>query len=142
MKHRTYGVLFGALLWTVLAPAQAFNLSTHSENPQIPDTEMRSTVLQAGAGSGIPDNANIKVYVYSHIIPTPKNDGQFVYFHRIELRKAFSEGKPYPYRGWLPIESVERYGLGDPDQSRAEFQQAVHDFFAKVNGIDPNVPVP
>jgi hypothetical protein len=142
MKHRMYGVLFGALLWAVLLPAQAFNLVVHSENPQIPDTELRSTVLAAGAGSNIPDDANVKVYVFSKIIPTPTNDGQYVYFHRIELRRAFASVKPYPYRGWLPIESVERYGLWGPDQSRTQFQQAVHDFFAKVSAVDPNQPVP
>jgi hypothetical protein len=142
MKHRVYGVLFGALLWAVFGQAQAFNLVTHSENPQIPDTELRSTVLQAGAGSNIPNDPNIKVYVFSKVIQVPTNDGQLVYFHRIELRKAFSGSKPYPYRGWLPIESVERYGLWGPDQSRAEFQKAVQEFFAKVNALDPNQPVP
>jgi len=142
MKHRMYGVLFGALLWAVLSPAQAFNLVTHSENPQIPDAELRSTVLQAGAGSSIPDSPDIKVYVFSKVIPTPTNDGQYVYFHRIELRKALSGGKPYPYRGWLPIESVEHYGLWTPEKSHAELQKAAQEFFAKVNGIDPNQPVP
>jgi hypothetical protein len=137
-----HAVLFGALLWAVLAPAQAFNLVAHSENPQIPEADLRSTVLQAGSGSGIPDSADIKVYVFSKIIPTPTNDGQYVYFHRIELRKAFSGVKPYPYRGWLPIESVERYGLWTPEKSRAQLQQAAQEFFAKVNALDPNQPVP
>lgn len=135
-------LLCGALLMVVLGPVQAFNLMVHSENPKLSDDELRSTVLAAGAGTKIPDDPNVKVYVLSKLTSVKSNDGQYVYIHRIELRRAFAAVKPYPYRGWLPIESVERYGLWDADQSRAEFQKAVKDFFEKVNALDPSQPVP
>jgi hypothetical protein len=88
-------------------------------------------------GSKIPNDPNIKVYVYSAARPS-KIEGQTIYFHRIQLTKAFAAGAPYPINAWLPIKSVERYGIEDAATVRARLDEALREFFTQVNALDPN----
>jgi hypothetical protein len=127
------------LSWGAAASAQAFNIMTHSEDPLLSDEVLRSAVLQTAAsvGNNIPDNPNVKVYVSSKARPTKLADGTYVYLHRIELRRAFNAGPPYPYAGWLPVESREEYGVGGPEEVRAKLDQALRDFFTQLKQDDP-----
>lgn len=119
--------------------AQAFELKTRSENPAIGEDVLRAAANQISAevGSKIPSDPNIKVYVYSAARPS-KIEGQTIYFHRIQLTKAFAAGAPYPTSAWLPIKSVERYGIEDAATVRAKLDEALRDFFTQVNALDPN----
>jgi hypothetical protein len=119
--------------------AQAFTIKTQSENPLLTDDVLRSATQQAAAavGNNIPDDPNVKVYVASKARPTKQADGSYVYLHRIELRRAFNAGPPYAYAGWLPIESHERYGVGTPDQVRADLDQMLREFFTTMKTVDP-----
>ncbi len=122
--------------------AQAFNIKATSENPMMSVDALRSATVQAAAGVAIPDDPNIKVTVFSRAVPSKIGQNQLIYLHRIELRRAFNGSTPpYPFAGWLPIETVERYGVGDDKEVRDELDHVLHDFFVKVKAIDPNVGI-
>lgn len=126
------------LLLGFAAAAQAFEIKAKSDNPQFSEDALRGAVQQAATsiGSRIPDDPNIKVYIYSRRLQA--KDGQFLYLHRIQLRKAFAGKAPYAYRGWLPIESIERYGIDNPEGSRAALDELLREFFTKFKSVDPN----
>lgn len=129
------------LVWAVAATAQAFNVSATSENPLVPDAALRSATLQAATdiGNRIPDDPNVKVTVFSRAVPTKTDPGRYVYLHRVELRRAFNAGPPYPYAGWLPIETVERYGVGSEAEVRAKLDESLRTFFTELKPVDPSV---
>lgn len=133
---------FAVLAFGAASAAQAFNISARSENPMMSVDALRSATVQAAAGVAIPDDPNIKVTVFSRAIPSKIGQNQLIYLHRIELRRAFNgPTPPYPFAGWLPIETVERYGVGDDKEVRDELDHVLRDFFAKVKAIDPNVGI-
>lgn len=120
------------------APAQAFEIKTRSDNPAISEDVLRAAVNEVSAeiGHRIPEDPNIKVYVYTRALPS-KIDGQTLYFHRVQLTKAFSGAAPYPTRAWLPIKSVERFGVDDAATVRLKLDEALREFFTQLKSIDP-----
>ena len=141
---RGYKLAFVVLAWTAAGAAQAFNISAKSENPMIAQDGLRSATLQMASqvGSSIPDNADVKVTVFTRAMPSKIGTGQYIYLHRIELRRAFNAATPpYPFAGWLPIQTVERYGVGDDKEVRDELDHVLRDFFTEVKAIDPKVGI-
>jgi hypothetical protein len=133
---------FAVLALGAAGAAQAFNIKATSENPMMSVDALRSATVQAAAGVAIPDDPNVKVTVFSRAVPSKIGQNQLIYLHRIELRRAFNgPTPPYPFAGWLPIETVERYGVGDDKEVRDELDHVLHDFFTKVKAIDPNVGI-
>lgn len=127
------------VLMTALAlPASAFELKVKSENPQLSEAAIRSAVgaVAGEIGQNIPDDTNIKVYVYSKALDS-KITGQMIYFHRVQLTKAVSGGEPYPVSAWLPVKTVERFGVDGPEQIRAQLDAALRDFFTQMKSISP-----
>ena len=132
--------LFVVLLCALSASAQAFNLVVKSENPQIAEDALRSAALQIAGqvGNQIPDDANVKVWVYSRAVPSKDQPSRLVYLHKIELRRAFATDKaPYPYRGFLALRTTERYGADEPAVMRAQLDEALKEFFTRMKGVDP-----
>jgi hypothetical protein len=127
--------------WAVATAAQAFEVSAITQNPLVTEDALRSATLQAAAeiGNRIPDDPKVKVTVFSRAVPVKQDPTHYVYLHRIELRRAFNAGPPYPYAGWLPIETVERYGIGSEAEVRSQLDQALHGFFTELKPVDPNV---
>ncbi len=120
------------LAWAAAGAAQAFTISARSESPLVTQDALRNATQQVAAeiGNRIPDSPDIKVTVFTRAVATKQGPGRYVYLHRIELRRAFNAGPPYPYAGWLPIETKEQYGIG----SEAEVARAALDagFLARV----------
>lgn len=128
-----------ALLMAALAlPASAFELKVRSENPQLSEAAIRSAVgaVAGEVGQRIPDDSNIKVYVYTSARDS-KIVGQTIYFHRVQLTKAVSGGQPYPVSAWLPVKTLERYGVDTPEQVRAQLDATLRDFFTQMQSITP-----
>lgn len=128
------------LLMAALAlPASAFELKVRSENPQVDEAAVRAAVASVSAqiGHSIPQDPNIKVFVYTRALES-KIKGQLIYFHRVQLTKAVSGGKPYPVSAWLPVKTVERYGVDDPEQIRAQLDLALREFFTQMQSISPD----
>ena len=136
MKSRVLLCLLAALL---SMSAQAFEIKTRSENPAISEDALRAAVNQISAevGQRIPETPDIKVYVYTRALPS-KIEGQTIYFHRVQLTKAFTGAAPYPTRAWLPIKSVERYGVDDAATVRAKLDDALREFFRALKSVDPD----
>ena len=127
------------LAWAVAGAAQAFTIKTESENPLLTADALTAATQQMATtvGNNIPDSPDVKVYVYSKVSASKQGDGRYIFLHRIELRRAFNAGPPYPYAGWLPIESRERYGVGSADEVRAKLDEALRDFFTHMKQVDP-----
>jgi hypothetical protein len=129
------------LAWAVAAAAQAFTISATSENPLVTEEALRNATQQVAGeiGNRIPDDPKVKVTVFTRAVPTKQDPSRYVYLHRIELRRAFNAGPPYPYAGWLPIETVERYGIGTEAEVRAKLDESLRSFFTELKPVDPNV---
>ena len=141
---REYKLAFAVLALGVAGAAQAFNIKATSENPMEPVDALRAATEQAAAavGAAIPDNPNIKVTVFTRAQPSKIGQNQYIYLHRIELRRAFNgPTPPYPFAGWLPIQTTEHYGVGDEKEVRDELDQVLHKFFTEVKAIDPKVGI-
>ena len=136
-----YKLGLAVLGWAIAAAAQAFTISAKSENPLITDDALRSATQQMAAevGNRIPDNPDVKVTVYTRAVAAKQGQGRYVYLHRIELRRAFNAGPPYPYAGWLPIQTREFYGIGTEAEMRAKLDQYLRIFFTDLKPVDPNV---
>jgi hypothetical protein len=128
-----------SMVLAVAGAAHAFNITAKSENPALGEPALRAAAQQAAANSGarIPDDPNVKVWVYSHAHPSKIGQNQLIYLHRIQLRRAFNAGAPYPYAGWLPVITVERYGVGDDKEVREELDHVLGEFFTKMKTVDP-----
>lgn len=126
------------LVWA--GAAQAFTLVAKSESPLIDEASLRAQTqkLAAEIGQRIPDDPKVKVDVYTRAQATPGTPQHYIYLHRVELRRAFNaQTPPYPYAGYLPIETVERYGVGDAQEARAALDQALRTFFTRLKNVDP-----
>lgn len=141
MRGIKLAVLFLAVAFA--SAAQAFTISARSENSLVPESALRAATQQAAAavGNRIPDDPNVKVTVFTRAEPSKAVAGGYLYLHRIELRRAFNAGAPYPFAGWLPIHTVERYGDGSDKQTRDALDQALRDFFSDLKNIDPAVGI-
>ncbi len=140
MKRR-YKLALVVLACAAAGAAQAFTISAKSENPLVTEDALRNATQQVAAeiGNRIPDSPDIKVTVFTRAVPTKQGQGRYVYLHRIELRRAFNAGPPYPYAGWLPIDSKEQYGVGSEAEVRAALDQSLRAFFTELKPVDPNV---
>jgi hypothetical protein len=133
-----------AALFAWVGAAQAFALTAKSESPLIDEASLRARTqaLAAEIGARIPDDPKVKVYVYTRAQATPGAPQHYIYLHRVELRRAFNaQTPPYPYAGFLPIETVERYGVGDAQQARAALDQALRTFLERLKNVDPSKPL-
>ncbi|MBV8063562.1 MAG: hypothetical protein JOY51_08200 [Nevskia sp.] len=141
---RGYKAALVVLTWAAAGAAQAFNIKATSENPMESVDALRAATLQAASAVGvaIPDNPNIKVTVFTRAQSSKIGQGQYIYLHRIELRRAFNgPTPPYPFAGWLPIQTTEQYGVGDEKQVSADLDAVLKKFFTEVKAIDPNVGI-
>jgi len=132
------------LAWAAAGAAQAFNIKATSENPMESVDALRASTQQAAAavGAAIPDDPNIKITVFTRAQPSKIGQNQYIYLHRIELRRAFNgPTPPYPFAGWLPIQTTEHYGVGDEKEVRDELDKVLHTFFTEVKAIDPKVGI-
>ncbi len=129
---------FGLIVAALSGSAAAFEIKTRSENPAISEDVLRAAVNQISAevGHRIPEDPNIKVYVYTRALPS-KIEGQTIYFHRVQLTKAFAGPAPYPTRAWLPIKSTERFGVDDAATVRAKLDETLREFFTQLKTVDP-----
>jgi hypothetical protein len=103
------GIAVAALCWAAAGSAHAFVIATKTESPLFTDDQLRSATLAAAAS-----------------------------VHRVELRRAFNAGvSPYPYAGWIPIDSYEFYGIGSPEEARAKLDETLRTYFTKLKAVDP-----
>ncbi len=134
-------LLLAFLLCGIVGSAQAFEVKVKSDSPVVSEEDLRSAVNAAAVsiGNNIPNDPKVKVTIYSKAIPSNSEAGRFTFLHRIELRRVFTAGAPYPYRGWLPEPdaTVERYGVADPAEIKAKLDEVVHEFFTKLKPVDP-----
>ena len=139
---RGYKFVLAFLACTAAGAAQAFNIVANSENPLVDQAALTAATQKAAADSGarIPDDPNVKVTVFTRAAHIPgRDDNAYLYLHRIELRRAFNgPNPPYPYAGWLPIETVERYGYGKDGEVKGTLDKVLHDFFTRLQPVDPN----
>lgn len=119
-------------------PAHAFEVKTRSDNAGLSDQALRAAVNQIAAevGNRIPETPDIKVSVYSRAMPS-KIEGQTIYLHRVQLTKAFSGPAPYATRAWLPIKTVENFGVDDAAAMRAKLDDTLRQFFRELKDVDP-----
>ena len=129
-------------LATLLLPlsASAFEIRARSDNAMLDEPAITAMVQAIGSeiGNTIPQDPNIKVSVYTRAVVS-KIEGQMIYFHRVQLTKAFAGREPYPTAAWLPIKSVERYGVDGPGTLKASLEATLRDFFQQMKSVDPKV---
>lgn len=130
------------LLAHVLLPlsASAFEIKVRSDNPvlDVPTVTAMVQTISTEIGNTIPQNPNIKVSVYTRAVVS-KIEGNMIYFHRVQLTKAFAGKEPYPTAAWLPIKTVERYGVDAADTLKGSLEDALRDFFRQMKAVDPKV---
>jgi len=141
VMKRWQGIAVTALCWAAAGSAHAFVIATKTESPLFTDDQLRSATLAAAAsvGSNVPDDPNVKIFVSSKGRLVKQGvAGNYVYIHRVELRRAFNAGvAPYPYAGWIPIDSYEFYGIGSPEEARAKLDETLRTYFTKLKATDP-----
>jgi len=130
------------LLLAALLPlsASAFEIKARSESTLLDEPTMTAMVKSVAAkvGHTIPDDPNIKVSVYSRAVVST-TEGKMIYFHRVQLTKAFVGKEPYPTAAWLPVKTNERYGIDSPNTLKGSFEETLRDFFTQMKTIDPKV---
>jgi len=133
-----FAVFAAAALFACL-PAGAFDIQTRTDNVLFTDEAMKARTLAIAAeiGTKIPDDPRIRVSVYSRALES-QVEGSMIYLHRIQLTKAFTSSPPYPFAGYLPLRSVERYGIDGEDGMREKFDEALRVFFKQMLALDPN----
>jgi hypothetical protein len=131
--------VLAAITFLVATPARAFEIRARSDNPLISADAMKARALEIAAeiGTRIPDDPRIRVSVYSRSHDS-RIAGSQIYLHRIQLTKAFTSTAPYPYAGYLPLRSVERYGVDAEAGVREQFDEALRAFFRQMLAQDPN----
>lgn len=125
-----------ALLAT--SQASAFNITARTDNVLMTDEAMKARALEIAAeiGSTIPDDPRIRVSIYSRALES-QFEGSLIYLHRVQLTKSFSSTPPYPFAGYLPLRSVERYGVDNEDGMREKFDEALRVFFKQMLTVNP-----
>ena len=130
------------LLASLLLPlsASAFEIRARSDSPvlDVPTITAMVQAISTEVGHTIPQDPNIKVSVYTRAVVS-KIEGNMIYFHRVQLTKAFAGKEPYPTAAWLPIKTVERYGVDAPNTVKASLENALRDFFQQMKSVDPKV---
>ncbi|WP_293372728.1 hypothetical protein [Nevskia sp.] len=120
--------------------ASAFEIKARSNSAVLDEatiTEMVKAVA-AEVGHTIPQDPNIKVSVYTRAVVS-EIEGKMIYFHRVQLTKAFVGQAPYPTAAWLPVKTNERYGIDAPETLKASFETTLRDFFQQMKLIDPKI---
>lgn len=119
-------------------PAAAFDITARTDNVLMTDAAMKARALEIAAeiGTTIPDDPRIRVSVYSRALES-QFEGSLIYLHRVQLTKSFSSTPPYPFAGYLPLRSVERYGVADEDGMREKFDETLRVFFKQMLTVDP-----
>jgi hypothetical protein len=139
MRNRSCFLSLPILLALVLAfPATAFDVSARSDNQLFTESALRARVLEIAAevGHNIPDDPRVRVAVYSRALES-QFEGAMIYLHRVQLTKAFRSTPPYPFAGYLPLRSVERYGVDDEAGMREKFDEALRAFFTQMKEMKP-----
>lgn len=130
------------LMLAALLPlsASAFEIKARSDSAMLDEPTVTAMVKSVAGqiGHSIPQDPNIKVSVYTRAVVS-KIEGKMIYFHRVQLTKAFAGKEPYPTAAWLPIKTVERYGIDAPDTLKGTLDEALRDFFTQMKSVDPKV---
>ncbi len=125
--------------------AQAYELRAKSENSAVSVQELADLVHKIGdqVGHNVPDSDQIHVHVISEA-RNRSNSAEILYNHRIELRKLFDgrDHEPYPVAGWFVIYTSEEFGIGTPEKSRAELENAIRRFFTELKKVNPKTESP
>lgn len=123
--------------------AFAYHLQARSDNPVVTEEELRSMVQKIGdeVRHNIPESQDVYIYVTTRAKPRDNDPAKYLYFHRLELRRHFSSGEPYPFNGWLPIHSEEYYGVDDVNGTKRSLESTIRRFFGEVKTISPVVRV-
>ncbi len=136
-------VLAGLCLLLTGSLAQAFELVVQADHEVIPAEEIRAMTLRIAqtVGHQIPDDPQIKVVVTAKA-RLRKQTRMHLYYHRIQLTKSFAGEAPYPVRAWLPIKSIEHYGVANAQELRKELSETLTQFFQELRPIDPRTQTP
>ena len=126
-----------AVLFTA-GPVAAFNITARTDNVLMTEDAMKARALEIAAevGSTIPDDPRIRVSVYSRALES-QFEGSLIYLHRVQLTKSFTSTPPYPFAGYLPLRSVERYGVAAEDGMRDKFDETLRVFFKQMLTVSP-----
>jgi hypothetical protein len=125
------------------APLYAYHLEVRSDNPLVSDPELRKITLAAGEGvrHNIPESQEVYVYASTRAKPRDSDPTKYIYFHRVELRRHFTSGEPYPSNGWYSIKSEEYYGVDDANGVKSSLEATLRRFFGEVKNLSPTVRV-
>jgi len=139
MDTRRSSRLFAAFALFATSQVAAFDMTARTDNVLMTDQAMKARALEIAAeiGTNIPDDPRIRVSIYSRALES-QFEGSLIYLHRVQLTKAFSSTPPYPFAGYLPLRSVERYGVADEDGMREKFDEALRVFFKQMLAVDPD----
>lgn len=134
------GVPIRLLVALLPLSASAFEIRARSDSDalDVPTVIAMVEAVSRDVGHTIPQDPNIKVSVYTRAVLS-KIEGQMIYFHRVQLTKAFTGPAPYPTAAWLPIKTVERYGVGPQDALGTGLETTIRDFFEQMKSVDPAV---
>lgn len=135
---RSLLLLLAALLQPLSAAAFEIRARSDSAALDVPTITAMVQAISAEIGHTIPQDPNIKVAVYTRAVVS-KIEGNMIYFHRVQLTKAFSGKEPYPTAAWLPIKTVERYGVDAPNTLKSSLEATLRDFFQQMKSVDPKV---
>ena len=138
MISRLIPSLLAVIAMFAAGHAAAFDITARTDNVLMTDEAMKARALEIAAeiGSNIPDDPRIRVSVYSRALES-QFEGSLIYLHRVQLTKSFSSTPPYPFAGYLPLRSVERYGVAAEDGMREKFDEALRVFFKQMLTVDP-----
>jgi hypothetical protein len=132
------------LLAALLLPlsASAFEIKARSDSAalDVPTITAMVQAISTEVGHTIPQDPNIKVSVYTRAVVS-KIEGKMIFFHRVQLTKAFNGREPYPTAAWLPIKTVERYGVDEPNTLKGSLEDTLRDFFQQMKSVDPKVGI-
>lgn len=119
------------------APARAYNLDLRTDNSLVSEDTLHQMVISAGRGTqnDIPDTKWVYVHVLTRAKSRLTDPGQYVFYHRIELRRHFKSTDPYTYNGWLPIHREEVYGVDNAKGVRQSLNITLRRFFEDVKNL-------
>lgn len=136
--------IFLIALALLCAPqAFAYHMQARTDNPLVAEEELRSLVKKIGeeVRNNIPLSQDVYVYVNTRAKPRDTDPTKYLYFHRLELRRHFSSGEPYPYNGWLPIHAEEYYGVDDANGVKRTLESTIRRFFGEVKSLNPTIKI-
>lgn len=141
MMFRLVAPLVVASTWFAVGSAAAFEITARTDNVLISTDAMTARTLEIAAevGHSIPDDPRVRISVYSRALES-QFEGTLIYLHRVQLTKAFQSTPPYPFAGYLPLRSVERYGVDDEAGMREKLDETLRVFFTQMKTLEAVPP--